>query len=80
MIENTKEVYNFEVIYGDTDSIFVPNIPNIELIYKFITKYGIVDEVDKVFTKILITKKKYYIGTYDDSVKEYFKKFLFLYC
>ena len=74
MKETAKEVYNFEVIYGDTDSIFVTNIANIELIDKFTTECWIVDEVDvevdKLFTKFLITKKKHYIGVYDDSNKE----------
>ena len=74
MRETAKEVYGFDVIYGDTDSIFVTNIPNVELIDKFITECWIVDEVDvevdKVFTKFLITKKKHYIGIYDDPSKE----------
>ena len=74
MRETAKEVYGFEVIYGDTDSIFVTNIQDIELIDKFITECWIVDEVDvevdKVFTKFLITKKKHYIGIYEDPNKE----------
>ena len=74
MKETAKEVYNFDVIYGDTDSIFVTNILDINLIDKFITECWIVDEVDievdKVFTKFLITKKKHYIGIYDDPNKE----------
>ena len=74
MKETAKEVYGFEVIYGDTDSIFVTNIKDIELIDKFITECWIVDEVDvevdKVFTKFLITKKKHYIGIYEDPNKE----------
>jgi DNA polymerase elongation subunit (family B) len=74
MKETAKEVYNFEVIYGDTDSIFVTNIVNIELIDKFITECWIVDEVDvevdEVFEKFLITKKKHYIGIYEDPNKE----------
>ena len=74
MKETAKEVYGFEVIYGDTDSIFVTHIQNIDSIDKFITECWIVDEVDvevdKVFTKFLITKKKHYIGIYEDPVKE----------
>jgi DNA polymerase elongation subunit (family B) len=69
-----KEVYGFNVIYGDTDSIFVTNIKNIELIEKFITECWIVDEadveIDKIFTKFLITKKKHYIGIYEDPIKD----------
>ena len=61
MRETAKEVYGFDVIYGDTDSIFVTNIVNTELIDKFITECWIVDEVDvevvKVFAKFLITKR-----------------------
>ena len=74
MKETAKDVYNFEVIYGDTDSIFVTNVQDIELIDKFITECWIVDEVDvevdKVFTKFLITKKKHYIGIYDNPAIE----------
>ena len=74
MKETAKEVYGFDVIYGDTDSIFVTNIKGIDLIDKFITECWIVDEVDvevdKVFTKFLITKKKHYIGIYNDPNKE----------
>ena len=74
MKDTAKEVYNFKVIYGDTDSIFVTNIENTDLIEKFITECWIVDEVDieveKVFSKFLITKKKHYIGIYNDTNKE----------
>ena len=74
MKDTAREVYEFEVIYGDTDSIFVTNIKDIELIDKLITECWIVDEmdveVDKVFTKFLITKKKHYIGIYEDPSKE----------
>ena len=74
MKEIAKEVYNFDVIYGDTDSIFVTSFKNKDLIDKFITECWIVDEVDieidKVFTKFLITKKKHYIGIYEDYTRE----------
>ena len=74
MRETAKQVYNFDVIYGDTDSIFVTNISNIEFINKFITECWIVNEVDvevdKVLSKFLITKKKHYIGIYEDPNKE----------
>ena len=71
MRQTAKQVYGFEVIYGDTDSIFVTKIKDTELIDKFITECLIVDEVDveidKVFTKFLITKKKHYIGIHDPA-------------
>jgi DNA polymerase elongation subunit (family B) len=74
MKETAKEVYDFEVIYGDTDSIFVTHILDSNLIDKFITECWIVDEVDvevdRVFSKFLITKKKHYIGIHQDSKKE----------
>ena len=74
MKETAKEVYEFIVIYGDTDSIFVTNIYHRKWIDKFITECLIVDEVDvevdKVFTKFLITKKKHYIGIYENSNKQ----------
>lgn len=72
--KTAKEVYGFDVIYGDTDSIFVTNILDANLIDKFITECLIVHdvdvEVDKVFTKFLITKKKHYIGIGEDQTKE----------
>ena len=74
MQETAKEVYNFQVIYDDTDSIFVTNILDSNLIDKFTTECWIVDEVDievdKVFKKFLITKKKHYLGIYNDPNKE----------
>lgn len=74
MRDTARKVYGFDVIYGDTDSIFVTNVKNLELIDKFITECWIVDEVDvevdKIFTKFLITKKKHYIGIYEDMNKE----------
>jgi DNA polymerase elongation subunit (family B) len=74
MKETAREVYNFDVIYGDTDSIFVTNVSDIELIDKFSTECWIVDEVDvevdKIFKKFLITKKKHYVGIYEDRRKE----------
>ena len=74
MKETEREVYGFEVIYCNTDSIFVTNTSDIHLIEKFITECWIVDEVDvkvdKVFTKFLIMKKKHYIGIYEDPNKE----------
>ena len=52
----------------------LPISENVDLIDKFITECWIVDEVDvevdKVYTKFLITKKKHYIGIYGDPNKE----------
>ena len=52
----------------------LPIFQDNELIDKFITECWIVDEVDvevdKVFTKFLITKKKHYVGISDDPAKE----------
>jgi DNA polymerase elongation subunit (family B) len=62
-----KEVYGFHVIYGDTDSIFVTGISRENDINKFLAECSIVlEDVDieiaKVYSRLLIIKKKHYIG------------------
>ncbi len=64
------EKLGLEVIYGDTDSIFVKNIPNkIEEISKQIgEKMGLEIKPDKVYTRILFTEaKKRYAGLLRDG-------------
>jgi len=69
-----REIYGFDVIYGDTDSIFVTNVKDIELVDKFIADCWIVEEVEievaNVYKKFLITKKKHYIGIPEDNSRE----------
>ena len=61
-----KEVFGFELIYGDTDSIFITNVKNEIDVKKFITECYIMFDIDveisKIYRKFLITKKKHYIG------------------
>jgi DNA polymerase elongation subunit (family B) len=69
-----KEVYDFDIIYGDTDSIFVTNVKKENHIKKFIAECFILLDIDvevsSVYKKFLITKKKHYIGIHQDDSKE----------
>jgi DNA polymerase I len=71
----SEEVYDFKVIYGDTDSIFVTNVKNKKDINKFLAECSIVledieIELSKVYEKMLLLKKKHYIGIPFDKNKE----------
>lgn len=62
-----KEVYGFSVIYGDTDSIFVTGVKKENDINKFLAECSILledveIEISKVYRRLLIVKKKHYIG------------------
>jgi DNA polymerase elongation subunit (family B) len=70
-----KEVYGFQVIYGDTDSIFVTGVKKENDINKFLAECSIVledveIEVSKVYSRMIIIKKKHYIGIPLDSNKD----------
>ena len=71
-----EEVYGFQVIYGDTDSIFVTNVKKGEIdVNKFLAECSIVledieIELSKVYEKMLLLKKKHYIGIPFDKNKE----------
>ena len=69
-----KEVYGFDIIYGDTDSLFVTNVKSKDDIKKFVTEcyilLGMDVEVADVYEKFVITKKKHYIGISQDESKE----------
>jgi DNA polymerase I len=70
-----KEVYGFEVIYGDTDSIFVTNVKSSKDINKFLAECSIIlenveIELAKVYRKLLLLKKKHYIGIHFDKYSE----------
>lgn len=69
-----KEVYNFTIIYGDTDSLFVTDLKKENDIMKFIAECSILLDIDvevsKVYKKFLITKKKHYIGIHQDDGTE----------
>ena len=69
-----KEVYGFDIIYGDTDSLFVTNVKNKDNFKKFVTEcyilLGMDVEVADVYEKFVITKKKHYIGISQDGSKE----------
>jgi DNA polymerase, archaea type len=64
-------VYGFKVIYGDTDSIFVTSIRKENDINKFLAECSIMledveIELSKVYARVVITKKKHYIGIFED--------------
>ena len=62
-----EKVYGFKVIYGDTDSIFVTDVKKENNIGKFLAECSIVledieIELANVYNRILIIKKKHYLG------------------
>jgi DNA polymerase, archaea type len=70
-----KEVYGFKIIYGDTDSLFVTGIKRENDINKFLAECSIVledieIEISKVYSRMIIIKKKHYIGIPLDSSKD----------
>jgi DNA polymerase elongation subunit (family B) len=69
-----KEVYEFRIIYGDTDSLFITDVKKQNDIMKFIAECSILLDIDvelsEVYKKLLITKKKHYIGIPLDENKD----------
>lgn len=70
-----ENVYGLNVIYGDTDSIFVTNVRKENDINKFLAECSIVledveIEISNIYAKTLIVKKKHYIGIPKDQTKE----------
>jgi DNA polymerase elongation subunit (family B) len=70
-----KEVYGFKIIYGDTDSLFVTGIKRENDINKFLAECSIVledveIEVSKIYSRMIIIKKKHYIGIPLDLSKD----------
>jgi DNA polymerase elongation subunit (family B) len=70
-----KEVYVFQIIYGDTDSIFVTGVRKENDINKFLAECSIVledveIEISEIYSRLLIIKKKHYIGIPQDVTKE----------
>ncbi len=70
-----KKEYGFDVIAGDTDSIFVTNVKNKSDIDKFLAECSILledIEIDlvKEYNKVLLKGKKHYIGIHQDKTKD----------
>jgi DNA polymerase, archaea type len=74
MQQIAKEVYGFDIIYGDTDSIFLTNVMDENDIKKFIFECHILLNIDvelsDTYRKFLMVKKKHYIGIHFDDSKE----------
>jgi len=71
-VMNIAEEEKLKVIYSDTDSIFVENIPEkiIKLQEKTLSKVGVEIKVEKVYKKVIFTeaKKKYAGLTQEDTI------------
>jgi DNA polymerase, archaea type len=70
-----KQVYGFEVIAGDTDSIFVTNVKNKDDINKFLAECSVVlvdveIEISTIYKKLLLLEKKHYVGIHVDETKD----------
>ncbi|MEM3325985.1 MAG: DNA polymerase II [Thermoproteus sp.] len=66
---NYAKSIGMNVIYGDTDSLFVKYSPNIDKIIEYVdNKYNIEIKLEKIYKKILFTEsKKRYAGLLDDG-------------
>jgi DNA polymerase elongation subunit (family B) len=73
MQEVAKEL-GFVVLYGDTDSLFVNNLKNIDDVNKFISecksKLRVDVGHDRTFSKLILVGKKHYVGILSDPDKE----------
>jgi DNA polymerase, archaea type len=70
-----EQVYGFEVIAGDTDSIFVTNVKNKDDINKFLAECSVVledveIEISAIYKKLLLLEKKHYVGINVDETKD----------
>jgi DNA polymerase elongation subunit (family B) len=70
-----EKVYGFDVIAGDTDSIFVTDIKNKNDIKKFIAEcYILLEDVEidlvRTYDKLLLLGKKHYIGIHQDNTRD----------
>ncbi|WP_148686800.1 DNA polymerase domain-containing protein [Candidatus Nitrosocosmicus hydrocola] len=70
-----EEVYGFNVIAGDTDSIFVTDVKSKLDINKFLAECSIIledteIELVKIYRKFLLLGKKHYIGIHTDENKD----------
>jgi len=73
-MRSIAESLGFAVLYGDTDSLFVNNVTSAENIARFIavcrTKLGVDIGHEKTFSKLVLVRKKHYIGIESDRNKE----------
>lgn len=64
----------FNILYGDTDSLFVNNVNSLGDASKFISKckskLGVEVEHEKTFSKLILIGKKHYVGILSDNDKE----------
>lgn len=64
----------FEVLYGDTDSLFVNNLARTEDAVRFIqeckNQLDIEVTLEKIFSKLILAGKKHYVGIPLESTKE----------
>ncbi len=70
-----EQVYGFEVIAGDTDSIFVTKVKNKDDINKFLAECSVVledveIEMSAIYNKLLLLEKKHYVGINVDETKD----------
>jgi len=74
MMQDIARSLEFNILYGDTDSLFVNNLKWNEDAYKFIEeckqKLGIDVGHEKTFNKLILVGKKHYVGILSGPDKE----------
>jgi DNA polymerase elongation subunit (family B) len=74
MMQDIAHSLGFNILYGDTDSLFVNKLENVEGTNKFISecksKLGVDVGHEKTFRKLILVGKKHYVGILSDLDKE----------
>ena len=74
MMQDIARSLGFNILYGDTDSLFVNKLKSVEDTNKFISecksKLGVDVGHEKTFSKLILVSKKHYIGILSDPHKE----------
>src|SRR5436853_184820 len=73
-MKSAADDMSFAVLYGDTDSLFVNHVKNLEDAKKFTSecrsKLGVDVGHERTFTHLILVSKKHYIGIEPDLGKE----------
>jgi hypothetical protein len=72
-IQAIADSLGFIILYGDTDSLFVNNVKNMDEVNKFVaecrSKLGVSVGAENTFNKLILVGKKHYVGILSDPKK-----------